>query len=221
MNNMKNGAGSVFSENAERIVTDSVFQKKDPARRSIFLDGEYAFSMSPETFRLFPIEINQKLTVKQIEIILSHEEFEKAKTLVLQYLSVRMRSEHEILLYLKKKGLSEISIRRTIAYCKEFGYINDREYAATFTRDMLRLNRYGIQKIRFQLVKRGISKDIIDDILENQITEAEQYQIALGLAQKKADLIRDKNRPKEKLYSYLRQRGFKYSIIQRVLKEVL
>jgi regulatory protein len=124
-------------------------------------------------------------------------------------------------LYLKKKGLSEISIRRTIAYCKELGYINDREYAATFTRDMLRLNRYGIQKIRFQLVKRGISKDIIEDILENQITEAGQYQIALGLAQKKANMIRDKNRPKEKLYSYLRQRGFKYSIIQRVLKEVL
>lgn len=209
------------SKEAERIVTKISTQKKRTDRRSIFLDGEYSFSVCEETFRLFPIETGKSLSEKQITIIKTHEEFEKAKELTLRYLTMRMRSEYELTLYLRKKEIPGITIKRSISYCKERRYINDEEYASILVRDMINLNRYGINKIRLQLRRRGLSSEIIKNVLENQIHDSDQLKNAFELAKKKMRTIKDQAKAREKIYRFLQQRGFSYSVINQALKDLL
>ncbi|MBL7066793.1 MAG: RecX family transcriptional regulator [Candidatus Marinimicrobia bacterium] len=212
--------GLNFSKEAERIVTKISTQKKRTDRRSIFLDGEYSFSVCEETFRLFPIETGKSLSEKQITIIKTHEEFEKAKELALRYLIRRMRSEYELTLYLRKKEITEKAVKRSISYCKERKYINDEEYASMLVRDMINLNCYGINKIRLQLRRRGLSSEIIKNVLENQIHDSDQLKNAFELAKKKMRTIKDQAKAREKIYRFLQQRGFNYSVINQVLKDL-
>lgn len=203
----------------KQTITDCRVNQKRKDRYSVFLNGEFAFSIGESTYHLFPIVKGETLTPKQIEIILRHEEFERAKEMVLRLLSRRMRSEYELVVYLKRYKFDEAIRRRVIAYCSEHGYLDDLEYARVFIRDKLNLNRYGFNKIRFLLAKQGISREIIES-LANLQNRDEQFKIGLNLAQKRLTRIKDKTKIKEKLYRYLWQRGFDSSMIKRILSKI-
>ena len=50
-------------------------------------------------------------------------------------------------------------------YCKDKNYINDRDFAEVFVRDKVNLNKYGSQRIRYELISKGVAKEVIDDVL--------------------------------------------------------
>ena len=203
----------------DQTITDCHVNQKRKDRYSVFLNAEFAFSIGENTYHLFSIRKGATLTPKQIEIILRHEAFEKAKELVLRLLSRRMRSESEVIMYLKRNKFDEATRRRVLAYCTEHGYLDDWEYARVFIRDQLNLNRYGFNKIRFLLSKRGISREIIES-LAGSLDRDEEFKIGLNLAQKRLIQIKDKTRVKEKLYRYLWQRGFDSSTIKRIVNKI-
>ena len=199
-------------------VTKISFQKKKTDRRSVFIDGQYAFSISEQTFQLFPLHVSQELSNKQLFVIKNHEEYEKARDLALRYLSTRMRSEFELTSYLRKKECDSRLITRVVHYCNERGYLNDTEYAEMLTRDMVNINRYGTQKIYSVLRKRGIASEIATQALNGQVDQSEQLVLANKLALKKLKTITDQSKAREKIFRYLKQRGFNYSIIMEVIK---
>ncbi|HDP67871.1 MAG TPA: hypothetical protein ENN20_05140 [Candidatus Marinimicrobia bacterium] len=202
-------------------VTQIAFQKKRAQRRSVFIDGEYAFGVSEATFQQFHLQPGQVLSARQIEIIKSHEEFERAKELALKYLALRMRSDFELKSYLKRKGFPAVVVRRVLFYCHELRYLDDRKYAEMLVRDMCHINRYGRYKMVAQLRKRGISPEIIRQVLSELIDESEQKRIALKLATKKLASLQNDEKSREKLYRYLKQRGFSYSVISDAVNRLL
>ena len=85
----------------------------------------------------------------------------------LKYISTKMRSENELRMYLKKKEIDNKLINDTINKLKQNGYINDRQYAKYFIMDKINLNKYGPNKIKTELLKLKIDKDIIEEELQN------------------------------------------------------
>ena len=209
----------IFPENGGTITKIS-FQKKKTDRRSVFINNEYAFSVSEQTFLLFPLHVDQLLTENQVSVIKNHEEYEKARDLALRYLAIRMRSEYELANYLRKKEFDGQVILRATRYCQERGYLDDTKYAEMLTRDMININQYGTKKMYTVLRKRGISSEIITPVLRDQVDQAEQLEVAQKLAQKKMKTIRDVSKAKEKIFRYLNQRGFNYSIVAEVVNRL-
>ncbi len=207
------------SENASgRVVTKVEFQVKRTDRRSIFLDDEYTFSVSPETYNLFPISKGRILTDKQIQVIQNHEQFEKAKNLALSYIALRMRSNKELQTYLKRKNIPINVIERVIQYCSEKKYIDDYAFAKAFTLDQLNLNKSGVFKIRSSLRSKGIDAEIIDSVVEELINKDEQLDLAVKLGRRKLrSLIKDTNK-KQKIYRFLLQKGFTIEVVKESLK---
>ena len=87
--------------------------------------------------------------------------------LSLKYINVKMRSESEIVSYLKKKDIDSKVIENTIKKLKENGFINDRLYTKSFISDKIRINNYGLDKIKSQLLKLKIDRQIIEEELKN------------------------------------------------------
>lgn len=85
----------------------------------------------------------------------------------LKYISTKMRSENELRMYLKKKEIDNKLINDTINKLKQNGYINDRQYAKYYIMDKINLNKYGPNKIKTELLKLKIDKDIIEEELQN------------------------------------------------------
>ena len=145
----------------------------------------------------------------------------KVTNYALNLISYRKRSEMEILNALDKKGFNKEYITYTIDYLKENKYINDEDFAKSFIADKQNLNKYGPNKIKYELYKKGISKEIVELSL---IADDElEYEMALELALKKIETYvdQDRNNIYRKLGGMLQRKGYSYDIIIRVLDFLL
>lgn len=202
------------------IITD-ISSQKNKNRVNIYIDNKFAFGLSRELLYKFDLCINQELEESFIENILKAEEQSKVTNAALNLISYRQRSIKEIYEKLKGKGYDEDFINKSIEYCKEQNYLNDYQFAESFIRDKQNLNKFGSTRIRYELIKKGVSKDVIEETLN--FDKDEEYNVALILAQKKINSYKgqDRNSIYRKLGGYLQRKGYPYDIVTKVLKEVL
>ena len=88
---------------------------------------------------------------------------ERAKKLALEYLK-RPHSEKELRDKLRQKGVSEADIDAVTALCIDYGFVNDAEYAGMIARHYGGAG-YGPGRVRSELARRGVPKDLWDDAL--------------------------------------------------------
>lgn len=208
--------------NKLKIVTKIESQKKKSGRISIFLNNEFAFGITIKTFNLFRISVGQELTEKQIGIIQQHELFEQAKESAVKYLALRIRSQKELEQYLSHRKKYPLAIAvHVIQYCLEKGYLNDQLFCETFIRDQVHLNRNGVDKIRRALRGKGVAAEIINDCINRLVTDEDQLKMALNIAKKKASIIKNDPKLRDKIYRFLVQKGYKHTIVVQVLQKII
>jgi len=136
----------------------------------------------------------------------------------LKYLSLRARSTKEIFDYLIKKGYEEADINGAIARLLELKFLNDDDYARSFTESKQRKGK-SKRSIEFELKIKGVSKEVTEDVLGFANSD---YKTALEFITKR---IKQYERfvPEEKqkkIISRLRSRGYDWETISKVLKKL-
>lgn len=132
------------------------------------------------------------------------EEFDKEKTRILKYILYKKRTEQEI----RNKYAREIEenlLEDIIAYLKEAGYINDKEYIEKAIHNFISLKNLSIREIKYKLIAKGLNKNEIEDYISENQEELEQYEI------KSAKNIYDKKLPNmepEEIKQYLLKKGY-------------
>lgn len=147
----------------------------------------------------------------------------KIKDLALKFLSRRLHSSKELKEKLLRKGYSKEIIDEIIEELELKNYLNDSEFTKLYLDVRFFRKKIGLNRIKSELIKKGIDRKLIDDIL-NSIDDKFSYSHAFDLAEKKIHSLRNretnKNKIKQKLYSFLTNRGFQSEIIIKVLKEL-
>jgi regulatory protein len=150
--------------------------------------------------------------------------FERYYNLSLNYLSIRPRSEKEILDYLRKKqknapNLTDDLITQIIEKLKEYKFINDREFTKFWMEQRTKSKHKPIRAIEFELKQKGIGKDLIDESLADIDTKDLDYENAKKLADRKMAYYRnlDPKKRQEKVMRYLIGKGFSYDIVKKVI----
>jgi len=193
-----------------RTITRIQTQKKDPRRRSVFLDGKFAFGLDEEVVSRLGLEKGETLTEPRFKEILGQKAENEAKNAALRFFSFRRRTEKEIKDKLRKKGFDDKSIRRTIEKLKEYDLVNDSEFANAWVKERLAYKPRGRKLLAQELWKKGIKKDIIDQVTE-ELCQDEEKSAAELLEKVKG---RYKNlEPKvarRRMYGLLMRRGFSY-----------
>lgn len=200
------------------IITKIQPQKNDK-RVSIYIDGEFAFGLMVETQYKYNLNEGMDIDNNFIETVLLEEEQLKAKSIALNFLAHRKRTEKEITDKLKEKGFEESIVDKTLVYLKNYGLVDDKDYANSFVKDKVKLNKHGPQRIKYDLYRKGVSQEIIKEVL----MEDDEYPRALELAKKKMSSYRNDDRDKiyRKLGGFLQRRGYSYDCISKVLKELI
>jgi regulatory protein len=101
-------------------------------------------------------------------------------------------------------------------------FINESRYAAFFTHDKFRFNKWGKVKIRIELKRKNIPPDAIADALES--IPAEEYENLIETElQKKKRTITAKNKwdAKAKLMRFAMSRGFESELVSRITDRLL
>lgn len=200
------------------IITKIEPQKNDK-RINIYIDGNFAFGLMKEIQYKYSLKEGMEIEQSFIETVLLEEEQLKANNTALDYLNYRKRTEKEIIDKLSEKGFEENIINNTLDYLKKYKFVDDLDYASSFVQDKVNLSKHGPYKIRYDLYRKGVSQEIIEEVLE----EDDEYPRALELAKKKIVSYKndDRNKIYRKLGGYLQRRGYSYDCVSRVLKELV
>ena len=144
----------------------------------------------------------------------------KAKATIFRLFKFRPRSEREIIEKLKGKKISLDNIGAAVEYFRKIDYIDDRRFARDWMAS--RLVRSGINRVRFELRKKGVADEIIQETIGNIPEDYSELEAVLTVAKKQ--LRKYKNleplKIKRRLYEYLARRGFRSSTISKTLREL-
>ena len=100
-------------------------------------------------------------------------------------------------------------------------FVNDERFAKSFVRGKLNQSGWGVNKIRFHLIQKGIDKDIIEEAL-GQTDEEVYRQRLIEILKTKAKTIKADSdfEKKRKLAAYAMQKGFEGALVWEVLKDL-
>ena len=212
-------------------ITDITFQKKDPKRVNISIDGEFAFGFSVEAKFLNKLAVGKNLPQAQINKLVESDQIERLINKAFKFLSFRPRSEKEVRDYLLRKvKIREIeksdteqtqyekSVERVVQKLKNLDQINDKEFASWLVEQRKRFRPRGNRLIKAELAQKGIDKDIINEIAEENNQESEE-ELAIKAAQKKYTSYKklNTNEFRTRLGQYLARRGFDWGTIKKVV----
>ena len=106
-----------------------------------------------------------------------------------------------------------------LAYLLDNRFVDDERFAKAFVKGKINQSGWGLNKIRFHLIQKGIDKDIIDEALAG--TDEETYrQRLIEILKIKAKTVKAENDfdKKRKLAAYAMQKGFEADLVWEVLK---
>lgn len=201
------------------FITSFEKSNKNKDMISVFIDQQYAFSLPEEEYIRLGLYEKSEITEEDLSYIKREVLQKSAKSKALRYVSFKLLSEKELFSKLQSKGFDDDTIRIVVDDLKAMGYINDKIYAQKFVFDRSKLKPKSKKMLKMELNNRGISDDIIDEVLDN--FEYDEVTIAERLIRKKFGKY-DLNDPKieTKVISFLMHRGFQYEIIKHGLLNI-
>lgn len=187
-------------------ITAITLQQKHKDRCNLFVDGEFYAGVSLETVMKFRLKAGTETDEKELGEILREAEKSEASEKALSYVSRTIKTKRQVKEYLLKKGFSESACYYAIDKLKEYGYINDEEYAKRFIESTGKTQ--GKRLMAYKLMAKGVKKEEIESAYEEVGGKAGEN--AAALAEKR---LKNKEHTKEnilKTYKYLISRGFSY-----------
>ena len=210
-------------EAAPATITALEPQKNDSARTSVFLDGEFAFGVHQDLVAKHGLHVGATLTPEDQRAIERDEQYVQAKQRALDYLAHKPRTEEEVRRKLRRQDASDAVIDDVVARLYELDYLDDEAYATDYVRNRFASKKYGPVRIRRELIERGVDRHVADAAVDDLFEDEDPVAAAREHAEKRWARLADEDDPrrrKQKLYRYLRRRGFTSDTIYPLLDEL-
>jgi regulatory protein len=122
---------------------------------------------------------------------------------------------------LKDWAVQKKLISPIIEQLQKEGYINEERYAKVFAGSKFRVNKWGRQKIEFELRLKRIPEDMIQKGIE-EIDEVEYQKTLKDLILKKQKEIKADNdfNKREKIIAFVYGKGYETELILSAIKEL-
>ncbi|AAK80365.1 regulatory protein [Clostridium acetobutylicum] len=207
----------------ENTITKIEAQKKKKDRVNVYIDNEYSFSCNTELIYIHGLKKGKVVDLDYLQDIIEEDNYLYAKSRALSFIEKTFKTEKEIRVKLREKEFNEKIIERVIEFLRKYDFVDDSRYAELYIKE--RINKQGKVKIKYGLIKKGINDSIIDEKLSKYSANNENYieamrEVALKKFNNIAKRETDKLKIKRKLSSYLLGRGYSWSEIGEVLKEI-
>ena len=138
-----------------------------------------------------------------------------------KYCAYQERCVKDVKDKLKTFDIPQEEKSKILDYLLDNRFVNDERFANNFVRGKVNQSGWGVNKIRFHLIQKGIDKDVIDEALGQ--TDNEVYR------QRLIDILKTKSKTvkvetdfekKRKLAAYAMQKGFESSLVWEVLQGI-
>ena len=202
------------------IITKIEIQKNNKERVNIYIDDEFFTGLDLELVDNLKLKKGSIIDEEKLKELISKDNFSKAKNKALRIVNKAEQSEKT--LRDKLSDYDENTINEVIEYMKELRYLDDKGFAQRIAYSNSNISRFGKNKIKQNLYKKGIDKNDIEYVLSN-LDEDTELENALYLARKRYKSIKneDKRKVYQKLMQHLTYKGFSYNITKKAISNVL
>lgn len=176
-------------------------------------------TISKETFHKFPLKLNQPVDPQTIQRIEKEDEFNLALKKALNFLKVRNHFTEEIRKKLRIRKVDDEIIDKVLDYLSKEKLLDDKKAIQQYVTEMISKN-FGPVKIKNELQKRGIQKDLINSLM-NSMDESIFRTSAKKILEKylmNKKVLTKNDLPK--IYRYLLSKGFNYEIINKLFEDI-
>lgn len=199
----------------KKITAISV-QRKNSNRVNIYLDGEFALGVARITAAW--LKIGDELSDERIAKLQAEDAREWAYQQAMLFLSYRARSEKEIRQNLTKHEMPEEVIEETIERLRKAGLANDNEFAQAWVENRNTFRPRSRRALAMELRQKGLD----DETVHSAISGVDENALAYEAAQKRLGRLNglEWNEFRKKLSEFLARRGFPYSVIAPIVKNL-
>lgn len=196
-------------------------QKNNTERYNIYLNEQYAFAVDENTLIKYDLQKGKILEQLEIDEIQYDDEIAKAFNKGLNFLSYQMRSEFEVRTKLVAAGHGEAVVQEALHKLTKLGFLNDESYSKALLETRKRTAKKGPAAIRQDLTKKGIDKNLQQQVLATFELE-EQVKIAMELAEKAVRTNSNKTpvQIKQKIQDILLRKGYSYTVVTEILGQL-
>lgn len=202
------------------ILTQISYQKRNPDNVNLFIDNKFFCSVSINQMLELKLIKGMEVDELMLEEIESNSDENKVKEKLNRFLSLRPRSTKEVNDYLVyRKGVEQEQADKIIFEYIQKKYIDDDNFTKWFLEMRLSSGKHGINKIKNQLIEKGINKKLIDKYINSNDQKGKQVDQIKKLVEKFNNQIKeeDKYKKKQKIISRLLSRGFLYEDVKKVI----
>lgn len=206
------------------VITKIEVQKNKKDRVNVYIDEEYSFSCSMELVYSHELKKNKIVDVDEIKDVVSDDNYIYCKETALKIIERTLKTEKEVEIKLRQKGFEENLIDKAISFLKKYDFVNDNKYIKCYVKE--KIKKDGKNKIKYNLMKKGIREDLIEkELNEVNIDKQQYYNTLMELARKKYEILSkkeaDKLKVKKKICDYLLRKGYLWEEIKPVLNDLL
>jgi|GEM_PF-4149750 len=155
--------------------------------------------------------------------LLNQSDLLYAKESALRILGLRSHSIKELNRKLLRKQYNKDLIEQVIDDLCNAGYLDDAVFTRQFAHEKL-MRKNGIQKIKNDLISKGVSREIINQVLAG-IDDTQERENAVNLAIRKAGQLKvrgiESDKVKQKVYAFLISKGYGYDMVRSIIDEML
>jgi len=205
------------------VITKIVEQKRRANRRSVYLDGAFAFGCNLNVVAKFRLREGMTLSAEQLAAIERGEVRQECFDKAMSYLTIRLHSRAELYKKLMRREYGEQIVNGVLEDLERLGYVNDATFAKTKAASAAQHKHHGRRRAFMELIKSGVKGDVAGRAVEDVYDVTDTMAIARHLAQKQAPRLRklDPTTARRRLVGMLGRRGFTYDEIRPVIDEVL
>ena len=183
----------------------------------IFLDGESAFAVYKGELSRYHLEEGAVLPPEVYEELVNRVLKKRATLRAMHILERTDKTEAQLRRKLEESEYPKEAVESAIAYVTSYGYLDDRRYAEHYIE--WKKQGKGKARLKMELVQKGISREIIEEVLEStDFGETREMIRQIILKKRKTDIPMNE-KEKQRIYGFLMRKGFSSSDILAVMRE--
>lgn len=192
---------------------------------SVIFDSGEQLVLSYDIFMKSGLRKNDDISEDRFLLLQKENSIHLLKQKAFKLLGRRVHSAFELKTKLRNSAFHIDHINEVISYLRTNNYLDDAAFAESFAEEKIRLKKWGQGKVRSELIKRGISREIIDQTILKHFSGSDINLNALELAKKKFSALKvresDTKKLRQKLIQFLMMRGYEYEKCREAVDELL
>ena len=201
-------------------------QKRRKDSFQIIPDTGEPFFSDALTMSNFDIYKGKELSVSEFNEFKSASELRSIKDYCLYLLTLKMYTVSDIRKKLYNRYDNRELSQKAIEDLLDLGILDDEKFTALYVQTLVRYNKYSIKEIRYKLMQKGLSKDLVElYTAADQLGDTYEQDVAVKLAQKKWKSLQNNKdvtqKKREKLFQFLARKGFSFDLVKKIVEFVV